>query len=78
MEKEESADSLLAAAAAHWPGSQPGTPSADQVTNTFFLLLEWDTVFLLICLCTFTWRQTLCTYSVIDILGFKVIKISGL
>lgn len=32
MEKEESADSLLAAAAAHWPGSRPDTPSTDQVT----------------------------------------------
>ena len=31
MEKEESADSLLAAAAAHWPGSRPDTPSTDQV-----------------------------------------------
>jgi len=31
MEKEESADSLLAAAAAHWPGSQSDTPSTDQV-----------------------------------------------
>jgi hypothetical protein len=30
MEKEESADSLLAAAAAHWPGCQPDTPSTDQ------------------------------------------------
>lgn len=30
MEKEESADSLLAAAAAHWPGSQPDTLSSDQ------------------------------------------------
>ncbi|GFG40993.1 hypothetical protein Cfor_12589, partial [Coptotermes formosanus] len=30
MEKEESADSLLAAAAAHWPGSRPDTPSSDQ------------------------------------------------
>jgi hypothetical protein len=32
MEKEESADSLLAAAAAQWPGSRPDTPSTDQVT----------------------------------------------
>jgi len=31
MEKEESADSLLAAAAAHWPNSQPDTLSTDQV-----------------------------------------------
>lgn len=45
MEKEESADSLLAAAAAHWPGSQPNTPSTDQVTNTFFLLIKWDLLF---------------------------------
>ena len=29
MEKEESADSLLAVA--HWPGSRPDTPSTDQV-----------------------------------------------
>jgi hypothetical protein len=35
MEKEESADSLLAAAAAHWPGSQPDTPSANQVTRFY-------------------------------------------
>ena len=33
MEKEESADSLLAAAAAHWPNSRPETPSADQVNT---------------------------------------------
>ena len=38
MEKEESADSLLAAAAAHWPGSQSDTPSTDQV----MLLLKWS------------------------------------
>ncbi|XP_069703909.1 TBC1 domain family member 9 isoform X3 [Periplaneta americana] len=30
MEKEESADSLLAAAAAQWPASRPDTPSTDQ------------------------------------------------
>jgi len=35
MEKEESADSLLAAAAAHWPSCQPDTPSSDQVMLLF-------------------------------------------